>query len=301
MAFTYSRYLRLRLDSNLTANARYNLEKLDLLGATFIVDSTSALNVRAEGNITIQPNSADLGGTGDGGNLSIGSASQPLDSLSVYADSVSFSSPLGLTDQAVGGSASLRLKYDSTLSGSVDPTDRILSFDLQGANRSVILGGDLETSGGALALTLAGATALTLPLTGTVSTLAGSESFTNKSMSGLLNSFSDLQSTQLYASNSPSSGQVPAYSGSPGQFTWITPSGGGGSGDVSSYTTTWLTSDGNSKVVTHGLGSSAVLVHIYDESNQLIGINTTQIDDLNQLTLSASESPTSSWTVVVHA
>lgn len=144
MAFTLSRYLRLRLDSNLTANARYNLERLDLLGSTFVVDSISNLNIRSESDIIIEPQSADVGGDGTGGTVSIGTSAHTLDSLNIYASDVTFSNSPGLLDQGTGGTKYLRLKYDSTLSGSVDTAaDRILSFDLQGANRSLVLGASL--------------------------------------------------------------------------------------------------------------------------------------------------------------
>jgi hypothetical protein len=56
--------------------------------------------------------------------------------------------------------------------------------------------------GGDLTLNLTGTTSVILPLTGTLSTLAGIETLTNKSMSGLDNTFTDIQYGSLDLSNS---------------------------------------------------------------------------------------------------
>lgn len=88
MAFTLSRYLRLRLDSNLTANARYNLEKIDLLGSTLSIDSTSSVNFRSRTDINIEPQSQIAGGSGVGGIVSIGSSGHEIEEFRVYATTV---------------------------------------------------------------------------------------------------------------------------------------------------------------------------------------------------------------------
>lgn len=183
MAVTLSRNLKLRLNSNLTADSKYNLERLDLLGSTFVTDSTNTLKIRSQTAISIEPNSADLGGSGVGGSVAMGALGQNLDTVSIYTDSFAVSAPLGLVDQATGGTKKLNLQYKSDVNGAVDTVaDRVLTIDVDVADRNLILGGDLSILGAAIALTATAATSVTLPTTGTLSTLAGVESLTNKTI-----------------------------------------------------------------------------------------------------------------------
>lgn len=93
MAFTLSRYLRLRLDSNLTANARYNLEKVDLLGSMLSIDSTSNVSLRARADINVEPQSQIAGGSGVGGTVNFGSVDHPLTAVNIFADTVTGTLP----------------------------------------------------------------------------------------------------------------------------------------------------------------------------------------------------------------
>jgi hypothetical protein len=198
VATELSRNLKLRLNSNLTADARYNLQRIDALGGTFLVDSTNTLEIRSKTDILIEPESADLGGSADGGTVSVGTASHLLDSIALYADSVSMASPLSLLDQASGGTKYLNIRYKSDLSGSVDTTaNRTLSIDLDGSDRTLVLGGNYSQTGGSLAWTLSGTTALTLPPTGTLATLAGSETLTNKTIDSSLNTLTNIANISI--------------------------------------------------------------------------------------------------------
>lgn len=164
MATTLTRNLKLRVDSNLTANAKYNLARLDLLGATFQLDNTNNAILRSMQNIELRPNDASIGGSGIGGDVTIGSAGQSVASFNVFADAINLSGPLGFDDQASGGTKRLLLEYNSSLNGSVDTAaDRTLRFDLNGANRNVVLGGNYTQTGGSLSLTLASDVAWELP------------------------------------------------------------------------------------------------------------------------------------------
>ena len=67
------------------------------------------------------------------------------------------------------------------------------------------------------------------------------------------------------------------------------------------YKTTWSASSGMSKVVSHNLGSSDVVVSFIDlADNQIMGVSSVVITDDNTITCSASEAPSASgWRVIV--
>jgi hypothetical protein len=199
VATTLSRNLKLRIDSNLTANSKYNLERLDLLGSTFLVDSTDTLNVRSQTDITIEPESGDIGGSGQGGVVGIGTSDHQLDSIALYADEVLLQGVLALKDQATSRTNNLLVRYKSDVSGSTDGLDRTLSIDVDGGDRNLVLGGDLSIQGGSLTLTVPSTASLILPVTGTLSTLAGSETLTNKSIDGLSNTLTNIRDSAVAA------------------------------------------------------------------------------------------------------
>lgn len=200
MAYTLSRNLRLRIDSNLTSNSKYNLERLDSLGSTFLVDSTETLNVRSKTDILIEPESADLGGSASGGTVSIGTLSHSISTLTVYSGVVNLRAPIGFLDQASSGTKYLRFRYKSDILGSVDTVaDRVLSVDMSGADRDLTLGGNLSTTGGNLSLTLTANSSLTLPTTGTLATLAGLETLTNKNVDATSNTLTNIANASIAA------------------------------------------------------------------------------------------------------
>lgn len=174
MATSYTRNLRLRLIDNIDAVSKYNLEKLDLLGAVFQTDTLGNTTLRSGGNITIEPEADASGGDGVGGDVNIGSEDHTLDSFTVHASSIEFSNAIGIQDSATGGSKFLRINYKSDVSGSVDTAaDRQLSLDLNGGDRSLTLSGDVAILGNSsVSLTSTGPTSLTLPTSGTLATLA---------------------------------------------------------------------------------------------------------------------------------
>lgn len=198
MAVSFTRNLKLRIDSNLTANAKYNLEKIDSLGAIFNVDTTEQNLFRSKGNILLEPESADIGGSGVGGTLSIGTASHILDSLLIYVNSMILSNNLGLADQGAGGNKDLLIRYKSDVTGVTDTTaDRTLSIDMEGADRNLVLGGSLSQLGGNLSWTLSGNTSLILPITGTLASLAGSEVLTNKTINAASNTIVGITNSNI--------------------------------------------------------------------------------------------------------
>jgi hypothetical protein len=66
------------------------------------------------------------------------------------------------------------------------------------SGKTITLGGNLTTSGAfATTLTVIGATTVTLPTTGTLATLAGAETLTNKTISGASNTLSNIPNSAL--------------------------------------------------------------------------------------------------------
>ena len=85
-----------------------------------------------------------------------------------------------------------------------------------------------------------------------------------------------------------------------GGLSWSTPSSGAASG----YSTSWVTADGTTKSLTHGLGTRACLIQVLDVANDYanISIETITRPTNNTAVLTASESPgTSGWLIVVSA
>lgn len=199
MSTTLTPNLQLRVDSTLTDNAKYNLAKIDTIGGSLRLDSTQMVTLRSVGDITIEPQSPDIGGLGDGyGTIYLGNSTHQLTGIELYSDSVQVHAPIRLLDQASGGTKFLAIQYKSDFSGSVDTSaDRTLSVDLQGANRALVLGGSLVIAGGTLALDLGGDTEVTLPTTGTLATLAGSETLTNKTIAAGSNTITGLTNTNI--------------------------------------------------------------------------------------------------------
>ncbi len=191
MAYTLSPNLRLRLDTNLTSNSKYNLLLLDNLAALGTIDTNGTALFRGRLDLQFTANDASVGGSGTGGNVTFGTAGNPLASFNVFATAVNLgTAALNLTDQA-DSLHHLDLQYDSTAAApGPDNANRVLTFDVQGGNRKLVLGGDFLTAGGFIQLTTPSASSVTLPLTGTLATLAGVETLTNKSMSGTANTFS---------------------------------------------------------------------------------------------------------------
>jgi len=205
VATTLTRNLKLRINSNLTADAKYNLERLDLLGSTFLVDTTNDLNIRSETDIVIEPESADIGGSGVGGSVSVGTSSHDVTDFSVYATNPKFNNALALLDKATSGTRYLRLRYKSDVAGSLDTVaDRTLSIDLQAGDRTLVLGGDFRTESGgnsySLQADLVGNTEVEFPTTGRLATLAGVETLTNKSIDADDNTIVNIRNAEI-ASN----------------------------------------------------------------------------------------------------
>lgn len=197
MTTTLTPNLKLRIDSKLTANAKYNLQQIDLLGATFLVDSTSTLKIRSQTDLVIEPNSADIGGSGLNGSVFIGTANHKIAALNVYATELYLDGAFNLKDQASTSTGKLGLVYKSDLNGSLDNTARVLNIDVDGASRNLVLGGNLSLLGGNLILNVTGSTNVILPQSGTLSTLDGAETLTNKSIDADQNTLTNIANASI--------------------------------------------------------------------------------------------------------
>lgn len=211
MPITLTPNLHLLVDSTSSAASQSNLLKLDALGSTFLVDTTQQLLLRSRGAISIIPNSADLGGSGVGGTVNIGSPSQPV-TLNLYTSTFLFSGGISLAD--VSPSAFLlNVEYLSDLPGTPATADRTLAISLADGNRNLQLGGDLAVLGGNVSLT--GPASVVLPLTGTLATLAGTETLTGKTISGSTNTISNLAYSSLVLGGSIQASDIAPAAGIP--------------------------------------------------------------------------------------
>lgn len=201
---TLTRNLKLRINSNLTADSKYNLERIDLLGSTFLVDTTDALNIRSKTNILIEPESADVDGSGVGGIINMGTSNHELAQVFIYSTQFNLSDSVGLLDAGLTGTKYLRIGYNSTLNGGVDnAADRALTVDMEGADRQLILGGDFSLLSGNLQLTNQNSSATyTLPAgaTGTLATISNAETLTNKVIDADANTLTNIRNNNV-ASN----------------------------------------------------------------------------------------------------
>lgn len=71
---------------------------------------------------------------------------------------------------------------------------------------------------------------------------------------------------------------------------------------VASFKDTWITADGTTKSITHSLGSTDVIVQVFDIANgQTIEVDLVNRTDTNTVDLTASEAPGVSWRVLILA
>jgi len=189
-----TRSLKLFLSSGLTTEARANLEILDRLGDVYYMDNTESVIIRSKQDITLLPGDTAVGGSG-GASLTLGTQSTPISTLTINASTFEMNGNLRLGDKASGGTGKLTVQYKSDVSGFVDPTNRTLSVDVDGGNRSIVLAGNLHLSSG---LTIAGGGyTVSVPDTGTLVLESSSQTLTGKTISALSNIITDLTNVNI--------------------------------------------------------------------------------------------------------
>lgn len=285
--------LKLRVSSDLNIDSRYNLYRLDALASVYQIDSTDTAIVRSSGNIILQPNSSDIGGTGSGGTVQFGTVDQPLTNLSINAESASFASGVALDDQAVGGDKKLNLKYQSDLNGLVDTVEsRTLNIDLDGADRDLILGANFTLISNNLSITAPIVTNWTLPpnngTSGNVLSTDGAGGLSWVALNTTLGGLSDV------SISSPTSGQILAYNGS----SWVNQSSGA---SIQQLVETWSNADGTTKTITHAFNTRNVNVQVInnDDSYRTVDVDSVSRPSDTTVILESSMAPTGAWTVLI--
>lgn len=138
---TLTTNLKLRISDDLTADARYNLERLDLVGINMDFSNTNEFILRSREGITIQPNDNDLGGDGSGGIVNIGASNQPIDQLNINAGTTCIHGELTLAE--IPTLEGLKLKADAKI-----PNSNFLQIVAPaGLNSNIILTLPTEQSG----------------------------------------------------------------------------------------------------------------------------------------------------------
>lgn len=186
MATPRTKILKLYLSSGITAEAKANLEILDTLGAVYFTDAASSVVIRAKESLIFRPRDPAVGGSGNGGTIDFGTASQSCTAFNVYSDVATFSKVIRLKN--ILSTNYVTLRYSSAIS-----SDRVMTLDPQ-VDLSLELGGDFTTNG---VLSFTGSGTYALPGTGTIVTTGAGQAFTNKTIDANLNTIIGLTSASI--------------------------------------------------------------------------------------------------------
>lgn len=139
MSISFTKNLKLRIDSRLDDDSKFNLNRIDTLASLYQTNVNDQAIVRSKTDVFITPNSPDIGGSGVGGIVEVGSPDQLLSAFIVNATSISFNATtLSLLNTT--GTNFLNLQFTSADTAA----NRQLSIDLLAGNRQVSLGGNFS-------------------------------------------------------------------------------------------------------------------------------------------------------------
>lgn len=147
--------------------AGITIEMSDATDAVILYDSNSATFFK-------------LGEAGSEDDVVGRTATQTLTNKTLTAPDINGGTADALTSLSVldnGANSLVLASSNGALSAS-----RTLNFNTGDSDRTITLGGNLTTSGDAVTLTMTGPTNVTLPTSGTLATLAGTETLTNKTL-----------------------------------------------------------------------------------------------------------------------
>lgn len=175
-----TRYLKLKLSADLTADAKSNLLAIDALGAYTDRAEDGTLRLRSAENVLIEPQSNDIGGTGQQGTVSLGTSAHKDITVDAYTLAFKIRSALSLINAVSSTPVNpdfLKIAY-SSVTGS---GDRTLSLDLLNADRQLTV----SDSGRVAVTDAAGSNANITQLTGLTTALSVSQGGTGQTTTTL--------------------------------------------------------------------------------------------------------------------
>lgn len=270
MATTLSNNLKLRISSDLTSDAIYNLNKIDTLGQTSLIDPvTGTLKLKSVGNIRLTPESSDLGGAGQGGIVAIGSDGLPIDNLDIYSNLLTFNSSVFRFSD---GSNQLDLTFPVTdgTAGQALVTDGSGQLSWTSLTITDIMDADVAANAAISLSKLASITANRV-VTSNGSGVMTASSVTTTELSYLSGVTSNIQ-TQINAL-----------------------------GGANQLVDTWVSGDGLTKTITHNFGTRNIIVQVLnsDSDYSTIDVESVTRPTDNTVVLTSTELPGSSWTVLL--
>lgn len=154
MAYTtLTRYLKLKVDSDLSADAVYNLQRIDALASTFVIDATEKLKIQSKGNIEIEPNDTALGGTGTGGAVEIGTSNHKNVLFQAFTSVFKVDCGLSLKNVAADKSNYLKFSFNDSSTAAEKSLDWKLSGNGDARSLEVSHDGVVVTAAAAQILT----------------------------------------------------------------------------------------------------------------------------------------------------
>lgn len=179
MADTLTRYLKLKIADDLSADAKYNLQRIDSLGAsigsTFVTGLGDKLNILSRGDIQLVPKDSSIGGPGSGGTITLGDSSN-LAAVVIEGSSFLLNCGLGLKNAATSATNYLTVSFNDAANLA---TPQSLTVGVGTGNRSI-----------------------SFPVNGEVVTADATQTLTNKTLSGASNTLSNIGYSSLVLTGS---------------------------------------------------------------------------------------------------